>query len=252
MEVLRPLKGGPQGKVQPIIRSVQHFGVTLSPLSSDWHHLTNCEFSAATLVPKPPLMHPPTASGPRNSRAGHYTSGGSSGSDLISIYINPKAGCGPGRSLKNYETISGVLGRGNRGRPQRTTSANPGRKHHNASVSLGNVEKTMFPAAPAAGNPNMSTIEPGAAATVADIILGQNVMKWSRSEKKETNASGSKRPRTKVKIASEIGPANNNKQISFLFVKKPGTAIKLAGGARIQQQQQVPLRKNIFNFNIHA
>jgi len=225
--VLRPLKGGPQAKVQPIIRSVQNFGVTISPMSSDWHQLTNYDFFGNQSIAKQGILHPPpTAAGIRNSRAGHYATGSSS-NDLINIYINPK---GASRALKNYETIGSVLGK-NHGHPKRTTSASSGRKHHNQSVSMGYAEKLDQ------NNPNnMSTIDPG----VTDIVIGKN-MKWANSDRKEAKKQQTGNKATRIKVGEGV-----SKQISFLFVKKPTAAIKLS------RAPQPALRKNIFNFNIHA
>ena len=242
--MLRPLKGGKNGTVQPIIRSVHDFDVVLSPINSEWNQVIS-SFNA-NLIQKPvqPLIppHPPTASGARNLHSQYGTSGNS---DLINIYINPK-----GRSIKNYETISGVLGRGkNR---QRTSSANPGKKH-NTSVSFCNASRINDPA-------SHSVIEP-------EVILGKNI-KWSNSDTKEkaqiiVNPRGKITLKDKKKqipvppaqyqtISASERPKNTsnpagNKQISFLFVKKPNTAVRI-GRVNVQP----PVKRNIFNFNIHA
>ena len=165
--------------------------------------------------------------------------------------MNPKT-----RDFHNYETISGGLGRGKE--RQRTSSASAGKRKHNSSFTYEKEKQAR-----ASDVTSQSVMEPEirlgqdiplaksiakVSAPIGGRVLRQRLAQWHES--KPTKAF----PRKGVTAAAVnrapqpagLGTAAN-KQISFLFLKKPGTG-KKEGRLTIQQQD----KKNIFNFNIHT
>ena len=153
----------------------------------------------------------------RFSTNASYYYGGTDQSDLINIYINPKENPNDNvRMRKVFETISSAL----RSKKQRrTTSASMGRNYANSSFTLGCTEKGI------ANNPNITMTEPFS--TTTNIKISRTV---SHSDKKQQSKS---RP----------GEAAN-KRASPLLLKKTGN--------HTMNGIKVPIRKNIFNFNIHS
>ncbi len=121
MEVLRPLKGGKQLTMQPIIRSVNSYGIVLSPLGAEW---------AGFLVSKEPSKPVPVAK-PMSSNQ----------KEIFSIYSE---GVGRGGFKTRSTTFWGA------GAAKRQ-AVHVGGSSHNSSYYL---EK------PSAGMDTFATVEP--------------------------------------------------------------------------------------------
>lgn len=227
VEVLRPLKGSKQFSIQPIIRSVSCYNFSLSPVSNEWNmlvHHTN-KFRKTTLI-----QNSFAQKESRNNESKFRTIGNQS-NDMIKIYRSNK-----GFAMKNYITNPIKSN-------QRTSSATLGMKHKNPTSQSFIEEKEPLVL--------KKTISKGA------YLSGANQIKNQKAQIKEPvkaiNANFAKHASfmdQNEKIKSQKALFRNmkvNKQVSVQFIQE---GIPKKKGRRISTHHT--LKKNIFNFNIHA